>query len=132
MKTEEGEDDMPTEPNLDEQKKCLEVGKLQAEVDEIRARTRGPSATVARWSGIVGLMVTTVGLFTTVVQREQVKTTQSGLSSLGLYESSIDGILGPGTRQAIEVFQQKFNLEPTGTMTPEFVEILRRVTRTRN
>ena len=71
-------------------------------------------------------------LFTTSVEREQIKNAQSGLSALGLYESSIDGILGPGTRQAIETFQQKFNLEPTGTMTPEFVETLRRVTRKRN
>jgi hypothetical protein len=70
--------------------------------------------------------------FTTAVQREQVKNAQSGLSSLGLYESSIDGILGPGTRQAIEDFQGKYNLDPTGTLTPEFVETLRRVTRSRN
>lgn len=71
-------------------------------------------------------------IFTSAVQLEQIKNAQSGLSSLGLYESSIDGILGPGTRQAIEAFQSKYNLEPTGTMTPEFVETLRRVTRPRN
>ncbi len=70
--------------------------------------------------------------FTTTVQRELVKNAQSGLYSLGLYESSIDGIFGPGTRQAIEIFQNKYNLEPTGTMTPEFVETLRQVTRSRN
>ena len=35
-KAEQGEDDMPTDPDLEEQKKRLEVKKLQAEVDEIR------------------------------------------------------------------------------------------------
>jgi len=56
------EDEMPADPTLGEQKKSLEVEKLRAEVDEIRARTKGPSATVARWSGIAGLMLTIIGL----------------------------------------------------------------------
>lgn len=62
VQVEDSEDNMPTDPNIDEQKKRLEVDKLQAEVDEINGRTQGASAIVARWSGITGLLVTIVGL----------------------------------------------------------------------
>ncbi len=47
---------------LPENKSDLEVAKLQAEVDEIRARTKGPAAFLARWTGISGLAVTILSL----------------------------------------------------------------------
>jgi hypothetical protein len=45
-----------------ETKARLEVDKLNAEIEEIRARTTGPSAVLARWTGSVGLAVTILSL----------------------------------------------------------------------
>lgn len=49
---------------------------------------------------------------------------QLALTSLGLYEGTVDGILGPKTREAITFFQTLKDLEPTGRMTTETLNAL--------
>ena len=52
----------PVVSPLPEDKAGLEVAKLRAEVEEIHARTKGPAATLARLTGITGLVVTMLSL----------------------------------------------------------------------
>jgi hypothetical protein len=69
--------------------------------------------------------------FSAAIRRELVKSTQINLLSLGFYKSSVDGIFGPDTEEAIKTFQEEFDLENSGTITPEFVEVLRKVAKSR-
>jgi len=48
------------------------------------------------------------------LRRETLMAVQRALSEGGFYRSSIDGIYGPGTRRAIEAYQEKADLEVTG------------------
>ncbi|SHO60243.1 Peptidoglycan-binding (PGRP) domain of peptidoglycan hydrolases-containing protein [Pseudoxanthobacter soli DSM 19599] len=44
---------------------------------------------------------------------------QTALKYFGFYNGSVDGVSGPGTRQAIAAFQAKVGEEPTGKLTPD-------------
>lgn len=50
---------------------------------------------------------------------ETVKRVQSGLYAYGYYTGEIDGIVGTDTKAAITKFQTDFQLNVTGTITPE-------------
>lgn len=54
----------------------------------------------------------------------QVMRVQLALTSLGLYEGSVDGILGPKTRESIVLFQSLKDLTPNGQMTTETLNAL--------
>lgn len=56
-------------------------------------------------------------LFTTIVRRVQM-----GLQSYGYYDGTIDGVVGPGTRAALEKFQGDYALKVTGTITPQVLD----------
>lgn len=47
---------------------------------------------------------------------------QTALLSYGYYEGPIDGIIGAGSREALRRFQNDFNLEVTGTITPQVLD----------
>ncbi len=49
---------------------------------------------------------------------------QRGLLAFGYYDGGIDGIVGPGTRDALSRFQGDFRLKVTGTITPEVLDAL--------
>jgi len=49
---------------------------------------------------------------------QEIYDAQIKLKSLGLYASTIDGINGPGTKQAIKIFQQKAGLSADGIVGP--------------
>lgn len=55
--------------------------------------------------------------FASIVRRVQI-----ALLGRGLYEGTIDGVVGPGTRAAIRNFQTGAGLEATGTITPEVLD----------
>ena len=46
------------------------------------------------------------------------------LRNIGLYKGSLDGILGPETKQAVEQFQKNNGLNPTATVDDETMEVL--------
>lgn len=54
----------------------------------------------------------------------QVMRVQLALTSLGLYSGSIDGVLGPETRESITFFQRVKDLTPSGKMTSETLTAL--------
>ena len=49
---------------------------------------------------------------------EEIYNAQLILKELGLYTSDLDGINGPGTQNAIKIFQQKSGLKPDGILGP--------------
>ncbi|GGN59229.1 hypothetical protein GCM10011349_39560 [Novosphingobium indicum] len=51
-----------------------------------------------------------------------VRQVQLGLKSYGYYDGAIDGIVGPMMRSALSRFQTDFNLNVTGTITPEVLD----------
>jgi His-Xaa-Ser repeat protein HxsA len=58
--------------------------------------------------------------FTSIVRRVQI-----GLLAQGLYEGSIDGVVGPALRSALRRFQTSSGLQVTGTITPEVLDALK-------
>jgi peptidoglycan hydrolase-like protein with peptidoglycan-binding domain len=54
----------------------------------------------------------------------KLKKVQSALTSIKLYNGTVDGLNGPKTRQAIIVFQQQIGLTPTGEVDPKLVDAL--------
>ncbi len=58
-------------------------------------------------------------LFTTIVRRVQL-----GLTAYGYYSGTVDGIVGPQTREAITKMQTDYGLKVTGTITPELLDAL--------
>lgn len=50
---------------------------------------------------------------------------QRGLLAFGYYDGGIDGVVGPGTRDALSRFQGDFKLKVTGTITPEVLDALK-------
>ena len=49
------------------------------------------------------------------LSREAVRRGQQALQDKGLYSGSIDGIMGPGTSDALKAFQRSQDLDETGT-----------------
>jgi len=52
-------------------------------------------------------------------EKPSVQDIQRALKNANLYEGKIDGILGPKTKNAIEVFQSQNNLTPDGKVGPK-------------
>jgi peptidoglycan hydrolase-like protein with peptidoglycan-binding domain len=53
-------------------------------------------------------------------------TAQRYLIALGYYNGKADGVAGASTRAAVQRFQSDRGLSPTGTVTPELVQEMRR------
>jgi len=54
----------------------------------------------------------------------QIARAQTKLTELGLYDGEITGRMNRATERAIDRFQSRNNLEPTGTLTPETLSLL--------
>jgi peptidoglycan hydrolase-like protein with peptidoglycan-binding domain len=50
---------------------------------------------------------------------------QTELANRGYYHGSIDGAIGPGSRDAIRAFQRANNLPVTGLIDPPLLKALR-------
>ena len=48
--------------------------------------------------------------------QQEIRQAQEQLRDQGLYHGQIDGILGPGTKRALQQFQQKNGLQVTATL----------------
>ena len=57
-------------------------------------------------------------------QLNQVARAQTRLTELTFYSGEITGRMNRATQRAIESFQLRNNLEPTGTLTPETLSLL--------
>jgi hypothetical protein len=53
-----------------------------------------------------------------------VKQVQEGLTSLGYYDGTIDGVIGPKAKAALKRFQADYGIKVTGTVTPEVLDQL--------
>ncbi|HYZ31040.1 MAG TPA: peptidoglycan-binding domain-containing protein [Crenalkalicoccus sp.] len=53
-----------------------------------------------------------------------VRNVQEQLRALGFYRGTPDGVMGPGTQQALQRFQQGRGLQPTGQLNPPTVSAL--------
>ena len=60
-----------------------------------------------------------------VPQKPSLKDIQQALKNANFYEGKIDGVSGPKTRKAIEVFQTQNNLEADGKVGPKTWEKLK-------
>ncbi len=54
----------------------------------------------------------------------QVARAQTKLAELSIYRGEVTGRMNRSTQRAIETFQLRNNLEPTGTLTPETLSLL--------
>lgn len=59
------------------------------------------------------------------ITREQVKQLQKNLNVLGIDAGGADGVMGPQTRKAISVFQQRTQRIPDGHLDAELLEAVR-------
>lgn len=50
---------------------------------------------------------------------------QRDLQRLGYDPGTADGVIGPRTQKAIQLFQQANGLDPDGFLTPALAEVLR-------
>ncbi|GAM99745.1 hypothetical protein U91I_03400 [alpha proteobacterium U9-1i] len=57
-------------------------------------------------------------------QLNAVARAQTKLTELGLYSGEITGRMNRATERALDRFQSRNNLEPTGTLTPETLSLL--------
>jgi len=55
---------------------------------------------------------------------QEVRTIQAGLKSVGFYDGAVDGVSGPRTRAAIEIWQRQKGLKPTGQLTAQQIKQL--------
>jgi peptidoglycan hydrolase-like protein with peptidoglycan-binding domain len=55
---------------------------------------------------------------------EQVRSVQQALQSKGLHPGAVDGVMGPGTQQAVRDFQRSQNLPETGRIDAQTLEKL--------
>lgn len=51
---------------------------------------------------------------------------QKKLAELGLFEGKVDGFYGPMTARAIRTFEERNGLEPTGALTPDIIDAIKR------
>src|ERR1700760_2117913 len=56
--------------------------------------------------------------------KDDIRGAQWELRSIGLYKGSLDGMLGPETKRAVEQFQRNNGLSPTATVDDETMEVL--------
>lgn len=56
--------------------------------------------------------------------KDDIRWAQLELRNIGLYKGSLDGILGPETKRAVEQFQRNNGLNPTATVDDETMEVL--------
>ena len=56
--------------------------------------------------------------------KDDIRWAQLELRNIGLYKGSLDGILGPETKRAVEQFQRSNGLNPTATVDDETMEVL--------
>jgi peptidoglycan hydrolase-like protein with peptidoglycan-binding domain len=56
--------------------------------------------------------------------KDDIRWAQLELRNIGFYKGSLDGILGPETKQAVEQFQRNNGLNPTATVDDETMEVL--------
>jgi His-Xaa-Ser repeat protein HxsA len=54
----------------------------------------------------------------------QIMRVQIALTSLGLYQGSVDGVLNDGTKESLTIFQNLKGIEPSGLMTTETLNAL--------
>ncbi|MGE0117631.1 MAG: peptidoglycan-binding protein [Dongiaceae bacterium] len=57
--------------------------------------------------------------------REMISGMQRDLQRLGYDPGTADGVIGPRTQKAIQLFQQANGLDPDGFLTPALAEVLR-------
>lgn len=58
------------------------------------------------------------------VSRDEVQQVQQKLQQDGFYHGKIDGLVGPGTQQALRRYQQKNGLPATATLDPQTMDSL--------
>jgi peptidoglycan hydrolase-like protein with peptidoglycan-binding domain len=51
-----------------------------------------------------------------ILSKDDIRWAQVKLHTIGFYEGSLDGVVGPETKRAIVGFQKSNSLEPTGTL----------------
>ena len=61
---------------------------------------------------------------TTNLSKDDVRWAQVELRNLGLYNDSLDGVIGPETKQALATFQKAKGLNQTGTLDPQTADAL--------
>jgi len=77
---------------------------------------------VGYYPEVVGEFATSIGGVATAPSI--VDNVQSALANAGYYTGSVDGIMGPLTRDAITAYQQDNGLPVTGTITPSLLRSL--------
>ena len=63
---------------------------------------------------VVGALIAAAGASTWAEEADRVQRAQQILSGLGYYEGTVDGVAGPGTRGAVQRFQDDNGITPTG------------------
>ena len=58
------------------------------------------------------------------ISRDTVRKAQEALKDKGYYQGSINGVLGPNTREALRRYQEKENLNADGSLTRETADRL--------
>jgi peptidoglycan hydrolase-like protein with peptidoglycan-binding domain len=61
---------------------------------------------------------------TTNLSKDDVRWAQVELRNLGLYNDSLDGVVGPETKQALAAFQKANGLKQTGTLDQQTADAL--------
>ena len=64
------------------------------------------------------------GMAAADASKDDIRWAQLELRNIGLYKGSLDGILGPETKRAVEQFQRNNGLNPTATVDDETMEVL--------
>jgi His-Xaa-Ser repeat protein HxsA len=54
----------------------------------------------------------------------QIMRVQIALTSLGLYQGTVDGVLNDGTKESLTLFQNLKGIEPNGLMSTETLNAL--------
>ncbi|PSP18218.1 MAG: glucose-6-phosphate dehydrogenase assembly protein OpcA [Cyanobacteria bacterium QS_8_64_29] len=92
-------------------------------IEDIEAQLRQIWQRIRKTGDAEGLSASRAATFSLIVYEPE--ETQQLLAALGFYDGSLDGIVGPRTRAAIEAAQQAYGFPATGTPQPELLEQLR-------
>jgi peptidoglycan hydrolase-like protein with peptidoglycan-binding domain len=71
-----------------------------------------PSAETSHWINAADL------------SKDDIRWAQVELHNMGLYNGSLDGVVGPGTQQALAEFQKINGLKPTATLDQQTADAL--------